>query len=255
MKNFRSIEGDALAQAVQRRLHLRAQRQLFHQLPELHADRVGGLGGDGLQAAVDVVAGAHGAGEQVDGIRQLLFELAAAGASARARCRATGAMPEAAADEQPQEQAGSSPSKAAAPRRPGERQQHAECRRRRRRGTEVGLFDVVLQAAQHPDPGDQVAQECEGAAMLPAHQFGGAFASASAHWRAVRAAGRQHPLGLLLGHRPDVVRRREQRHREDEEGDQEEHLEHPIEESDGAVRWHWEWRRGDDWRPARSKIE
>src|ERR1022692_1283401 len=38
----------ALAQFMQRRFHLRAQRQFFHQLLELHLHRVAGLGGDGL---------------------------------------------------------------------------------------------------------------------------------------------------------------------------------------------------------------
>ena len=49
--------------------------------------RVGSLGGDGLQAAVDVVAGPHGAGEEVDRIGQLLFELAQPARRARAGYR------------------------------------------------------------------------------------------------------------------------------------------------------------------------
>src|ERR1017187_1899402 len=55
-----------LAQRVQRGFHLRAERQLFHQLLQLHLYRIAGLRGDGLQTAVYVVPGPHGSREQID---------------------------------------------------------------------------------------------------------------------------------------------------------------------------------------------
>ena len=39
--------------------------------------------GDGFEAAVDVVAGAHGAGEEIDGVGKVLFELGHAAARLR----------------------------------------------------------------------------------------------------------------------------------------------------------------------------
>ncbi len=77
MKNFRSMMRDALAQAVQRRFDLRAERELLHHLAELHAHGVGGFFGDGFEAAVNVVAGAHGAREQIDGVGQVALRICA----------------------------------------------------------------------------------------------------------------------------------------------------------------------------------
>ena len=75
MKELQIDDGNAFAQAMQRRLERRAERQFLHHLAELHLDRIEGLVRHGFQAAVDVVAGAHGAGEQVDGVGQLFLEL------------------------------------------------------------------------------------------------------------------------------------------------------------------------------------
>ncbi len=47
---------------------------MFHELLKLHPHRIGGLGGDGFEATVNVVAGAHGTGEQVDSVGKLMFE-------------------------------------------------------------------------------------------------------------------------------------------------------------------------------------
>ena len=71
-------ERDALAQVVQRVFERRAEGQFLHQLLEFHLHRIAGLGGDGFEAAVNVVAGAHGTGEQVDGVGKLIFEFAQA---------------------------------------------------------------------------------------------------------------------------------------------------------------------------------
>ena len=82
---------------------------------------------------------------------------------------------------------------------------------------QVGLLDDLLQAPQHADPVDQVAQEGEGAALL-----------APQHWGADRLtparAGAQFPQAcpsisacLLLGNRPDVIGGDEEGHRKDQE--------------------------------------
>ena len=78
MKNFRSISGMRSPSLCSAGSSGGTERQLFDDLAELHADRIGGLCGDGLQPAMDVVAGSHGTVEQVDRVRQLIFELAAA---------------------------------------------------------------------------------------------------------------------------------------------------------------------------------
>src|SRR5258708_12436308 len=66
----------ALAESVQRRFNLRTERQLLHYLLEFHFHWIGCFRCDGLQTAMDVVAGLHRSVEEIDGIGQHIFKLA-----------------------------------------------------------------------------------------------------------------------------------------------------------------------------------
>ncbi len=149
-------EGNALAQIVQRGFERSAQSQLLHQLLEFHFHRLAGFGGDGFEATVDVMAGAHGAGEKVDGVGKLIFEFSQPPGAFHADVKDGDR-----ADQQGQDaaqQQKTHPKKT-------EQQEEADSQRQRkpyyigRAVFEVRLYDIGLQAAHHPQPGNEIAEE------------------------------------------------------------------------------------------------
>ena len=195
-KNFRSISGTRLPRPCSVCSSGRAEREFLDHFAEFHPHRVEGFLRDGFQTRVNVMAGFHRAVEQIDRVGQHFFELAA-----MRRC----------AHAQDVERTESTPSTSARPMRRISRR-HAEqaedevttatamIRHKRedfrRAVLQIGLIDVELQAPQHADPGDEIAERSERAALLAAHQVARACACAppgsaqfaQARWREHRSA-------------------------------------------------------------------
>jgi hypothetical protein len=102
-------------------------------------------------------------------------------------------------------------------------QQHADAENVGGAVAQVGLLDQFLQAAQQANPGHQVSQEGERAAVLAAQQLRLAARPAARVGANLAQAVPQLPRGLPLGHGPDVVpghqRRRGEQGRNHEEED------------------------------------
>ena len=208
MKNFRSMSGTRLPRpcSAGSTCEPSASSSISFLNSILH--RVGGFGGDGLQAAVDVVAGAHGAGEQVDGVGQAALRTCASRACAHAddiedRQRARPASATSSAQDSRSQARTAQNADTARPR-----QQHAERRRRRRRGTSdwPGRSSPASRRST-PTHVDQVAQEREARRAARAAPGPSPRSTAAARWHAQVAQPRRRaaPRPACCGHRPDVV--------------------------------------------------
>ena len=75
MKNLRSISGTRAPKPCKRVFERRTERQFLDHFAELHLHRIERFVGDGLETGMNVMAGLHGAVEEIDGIGQLSSNL------------------------------------------------------------------------------------------------------------------------------------------------------------------------------------